>query len=272
MKERIKSLKTKTLRNTQDRSGVVRKRHLFSFFLFLCIAVAQFSGPKPLYAQPSAATAPDDRARLLVRHPDAGHLSDLQTDHDYQYTNEAPPPENPVARFFDWLFRKLRRFLSSSTYQNVWQYVILAGIAGAVVYLLMKADVLSFLFPRKALSATLDYENLAENIHEIDFDSAVDEAVNQYNFRLAVRLLYLQTLKRLTDAERIDYKPDKTNQYYVYELAKSPLQADFERLTHQFEFIWYGDFPIDEPRFRQIQEQFKQFGKNITSPFITRKS
>lgn len=224
--------------------------------VFLCLSVSQLFNTT--YAQ-----VRDDRAPIQVRYPAPNHLHDLQTAHDYQYGHDAPPPENPVARFFEWLMRKLSEFLNSKAYQNVWQYVILAAIAGLVIYLLMKAEVLGFLFPKKAQSGGLDYENLAENIHEIDFDAAVDEAVSQRNFRLAVRLLYLQTLKRLTDAGRIDYKPDKTNRQYVYELANLPLQADFESLTRQFEFVWYGDLPVDETRFIQIQTMFREFGRAI---------
>ncbi len=221
-------------------------------FFALCISVPQFF----IYGQP----APDDRAPIHVRYPKAEHLRDLQTDHDYQYGNDAPPPENPIARFLQWLMRKIGDFLSSEAYQNIWQYVILAGIAALVIYLLMKAEVLTFLFPKKVQSGSLDYENLGENIHEIDFDKAVDEAINQRNFRLAIRLLYLQTLKHLTDAGRIAYKPDKTNRQYVYDLANSPYQSDFENLTRQFEFVWYGDFPVDEARFSILQNLFRAFG------------
>ena len=130
----------------------------------------------------------------------------------------------------------------------------------------MKAEVLNFLFPQKAQSTGLDYENLVENIHEIDFDTAVDEAVSLRNFRLAIRLLYLQTLKHLSDTGHIDYKPDKTNRQYVYELANSSLQPDFERLTRQFEFVWYGDFSIDEARFITLQTAFKQINKASQQP------
>lgn len=224
----------------------------------LCILVYQLFLTSALYAQQKPA---DDRSAIRVRYPQPDRLRDLQTDRAYQYGRDAPPPENPVAKFFQWLYGRLMDFLSSEAYQNVWQYVFLAAIAGFVIYLLMKAEVLGFLFPRKAQSAGLDYENLAENIHEIDFDTAVDEAVGQRNFRLAVRLLYLQTLKRLTDASLINYKPDKTNRQYVYELAGSPVQGEFESLTRQFEFIWYGDFPVDEARFGTIRFQFQQFNK-----------
>ena len=122
---------------------------------------------------------------------------------------------------------------------------------------------LGYLFPKKAQSSDLDYATLEENIHEIDFDLAVEDAVNQRNFRLAVRLLYLQTLKRLTDSGQINYKPDKTNRKYVHELTNKPFQADFEALTRQFEFVWYGDFPVDEIQFGQIRQQFQQFNHPV---------
>lgn len=232
-----------------------------SFIVFVGWTEASAQSKSP----PKTVAAPDDQAPVGVRYPAPDRLRALQTDRDYQYGRDAPPPVNPLARFWEWLWRKIGEFLSSEAYQNVGQYVMLVAIAGVVIYLLMKAEVLGFLFPKRAQSGRLDYETLAENIHAIDFDTAVGEAVSQRNYRLAVRLLYLQTLKRLTDAERIQYKPDKTNRQYVHELANSPLQTDFETLTRQFEFVWYGDFPVDEPRFGAIRQQFQSFNR----PFVS---
>lgn len=234
----------------------------YRFFIivaYLCVAVPQFIQAQQKPTSKTAVNAPDDRSPVRIRYPNAERLRELQTDRDYQYGNDALPPDNPVARFLAYIWRRLMEFLASEAYQNFWQYVFLAGIAALVVYLLLKAEVLGFLFPKRAQSAGLDYENLAENIHEIDFNAAVDEAAGQQNYRLAVRLLYLQTLKRLTDAGLIQYKSDKTNRQYVYELAGSPWQDAFDYLTRQFEFVWYGDFPIDETRFIAVQAQFRQF-------------
>ncbi len=250
-------------RDTQRKTEKARRKTSVRIYLTLCVSVFNLLIISSLFAQP------DDRTPIRVRYPKVNHLRDLQTDHDYQYGNDAPPPENPVARFFQWLMRKLGDFLSSEAYQNIWQYVLLAAIAALVIYLLMRAEVLTFLFPKKAQSGGLDYENVGENIHEINFDAAVDEAITQRNFRLAVRLLYLQTLKHLTDAGQIDYKSDKTNRQYVYELAISPFQSDFENLTRQFEFVWYGDFPVDETKFDQLREQFRVFNKT-SLPVSTR--
>jgi len=252
--------------STYSTSGSGSKVRVVAAYLMaaLCIYAAQFYSTGSLYAQSREVNAPDDRSAVPIRYPKSDHLRELQTDRAYQYSNEAPPPDNPIARFFSWLFSKLSAFLSSESYQTVWQYVILVCIAGFVIYMLMKAEMLDFLFPRKAQSDELAYATLAENIHEINFDLAIEDAVNQRNFRLAVRLLYLQTLKRLTDSGQINYKPDKTNRQYVHELANTPLQPDFDSLTRQFDFVWYGDFPVDEAQFGQIRQQFQQF--NVPRP------
>ena len=238
---------------------------ILTFALLVVLLWGSFTASAQPNVAPKTIVAPDDRSPVVVRYPAPDRLRKLQTDRDYQYGRDVPPPENPVARFIAWLWRKIGEFLSSKAYQNVGQYVVLAAIAGLVIYLLAKAEVLGFLFPKRAQSSALDYENLAENIHGIDFDTAVEEAVTQRNYRLAVRLLYLQTLKQLTDADRIQYKPDKTNRQYVYELANLPLQTDFELLTRQFELAWYGDFPVDETRFGAIRQQFQSFNRPFAS-------
>ncbi|OIN57719.1 DUF4129 domain-containing protein [Arsenicibacter rosenii] len=196
--------------------------------------------------------APDDRAPMTVRYPPADRLSDYRSQRDYQYDYDTRIPENPLARFRAWLTQKIRDFLRSKAYHNFWQYVILLVIAGVAIWLLVKADVLRFMFTAKASELPLDYENITENIHEINFEQAIDEAVQRRNFRLAIRLLYLQTLKQLTDKRLIDWKPDKTNRQYLVELIHTPLHQDFDRLTTRFEYVWYGDFPVDEQSYRQF--------------------
>nr|WP_293834857.1 DUF4129 domain-containing protein [uncultured Arsenicibacter sp.] len=199
--------------------------------------------------------APDDCLPVTVRYPPADRLDDYRSQRDYQYDYDTKIPENPVARFWAWLSRKISDFLRSKAYHNFWQYVILLVITGVAIWLLSKANVLRFMFGAKAAEQPLDYENITENIHEINFDVAIEEAVTQRNFRLAIRLVYLQTLKQLADKRLIDWKPDKTNRQYLYELMNTPFQQDFDRLTTRFEYVWYGDFPVDELSYRQFASE-----------------
>jgi len=50
----------------------------------------------------------------------------------------------------------------------------------------------------------------------------------------------------------------------VLEVRKHKFANEFASLTLQYEYIWYGEYPIDERLFEQIQGGFSQFNKNLT--------
>lgn len=207
----------------------------------------------------------DDRSPVRVRYPQADALRDYQTDRNYRYDRDTTPPRSLLSKIWEWIGQKISDLLRSRVYKNAGQYIVLALIAALVVWLLRKAEVLGFLFPKKAASDPLDYENLTENIHEISFSDRIEEALAGRNYRLAVRLLYLRALKQLTDRNLIAWQPNKTNRQYAHELANSPLRPAFEELTTQFEFVWYGDFPIDEQSFGALADQFRRFESGKTT-------
>ncbi|GAB3267265.1 hypothetical protein GCM10027347_35930 [Larkinella harenae] len=219
-----------------------------------------------LSATPSTDTvraqpAPDDRNPIRIRRPAADRIEKYREDRDYQYGNEFKPTNSLWSKFWSWFWNKVGSFLNSKSYQNFWQYVLLVGVAMGVIWLLIKAQIVGFFFSPPSRPSDLPYETFTENIHEINFDQQIEAAIEQRNYRLAVRLLYLQTLKRLSNRNLIDWKPNKTNRSYVYELAQSPLKPEFESLTTQFEYIWYGDFPVTEERFTPLRESFQRFNQ-----------
>jgi len=119
-------------------------------------------------------------------------------------------------------------------------------------------------FRRKSLNAEVPYHESLENIHEINFDDELERAINQHNYRLAVRLLYLKCLKQLSDAELIRWQIDKTNNAYITELNNPAQREVFKTLTLQFEYAWYGEFPIDAAVFKNINALFMDFKKSIS--------
>lgn len=235
-----------------------KTRYYWWLLLSLNPALAQVHRPPPSTDSLTRVVA-QDTGRLRVRYPAPEPLQQLRTSRDYQYERDTRPPDSLLAKLGTWFWHKVRALLSSRAYRHVGQYIVLAIIAGLTVRLLLRAEGLGVLFNKKAQGLPLEYENLTENIHEISFQDRIEEAEATRNYRLVVRLLYLQTLKQLTDRSLIDWKPDKTNRQYVHELAGSPLQASFERLTTQFERVWYGDFPVSETIFGDLRAEFTQF-------------
>ena len=95
----------------------------------------------------------------------------------------------------------------------------------------------------------------------VDFPGGIAEALSRQNYREAVRLLYLQTLKQLSDAERIDWQLYKTPTQYINEVR---LPA-FRQLTNHFLRVRYGNFEATEELFRIMQTLQEEIGKGGVS-------
>jgi len=96
-----------------------------------------------------------------------------------------------------------------------------------------------------------------------DYAKLVALAVSSGNFRLAVRYHYLQTLQKLSSKGLIQFATDKTNYQYVRELSGKSYKNDFASLTLNYEYVWYGEFEVDEVIFNTIQNKFKQFNNEV---------
>ena len=108
--------------------------------------------------------------------------------------------------------------------------------------------------------ATKEPESLNEYVA---YNLLIHEAESKNDFNLAIRYLYLQSLKTLADSEVILFSPDKTNNSYVQELSDYIYQHEFASLTGNYEYIWYGKFLIDGTRYQKLKEQFILFNKKI---------
>lgn len=208
---------------------------------------------------------------VVVDTIDPVHLRSFDTIQLKQYANNPefnydrkPPPHSLLDQFWQWLFgRKMDKL--GGALSDTWlliRYIVVFLLVCLVIRQLLKAN-MSTLFFRPPPSPNIAYEVLEENIHEIDFDEQIQKAIAQQAYRKAVRLYYLKSLKTLTDKGVIQWTPDKTNQRYVYELRKHHLQQPFRELTYLFDYVWYGDFTLNQETFNDAQHQFIQFQQQI---------
>ena len=97
-----------------------------------------------------------------------------------------------------------------------------------------------------------------------DPEAQLRNAIKNGNYRMAIRYLFLQTLSRLAERKFIEINTNKTNYEYVNEVRKHKFANEFASLTLKYEYVWYGEYPVDEKLFEQIQTGFVQFNKNFT--------
>lgn len=183
-----------------------------------------------------------------------------QSDSAYDYNRELITPELNV---FDWIGRQfdhLLRKIFGSHFAEQYSELILICIAIIILLLIIwfiykKRPELFMRSHKNALPYTVE----EDTIYGVDFPEGIASALSRRDYREAVRLLYLQTLKQLSDEQRIDWQPYKTPTQYIYEVR---LPA-FRQLTNHFLRVRYGNFEATEELFHSmqtLQEEMKKGG------------
>jgi hypothetical protein len=98
--------------------------------------------------------------------------------------------------------------------------------------------------------------NDEEIIKQNNFEELIQEALNDKDYRLAVRYYYLQLLKQLIDRQLVTWHPDKTNHDYVNEIKNQFIKEQFKSLTFIYDYVWYGKHQLYKKDFDEIVSQF----------------
>ena len=231
--------------------------------LALSFSSAGASAAQPVRRPPAQPAAPlmrplppDLTTTLRPRQPDAARLRVLRQQREFTYVEVLPEAPSAWELFWRRIGQALREWLSGRSYQGFWRWVCYALIIGAGVFVVLKLleiDVTG-IFGRSSRPGPLAYDTLGEDIHAVDFQARLAEAEAAGNYRLALRLGYLQLLKHLADQGLIRWQPDKTNHAYLAELPPTgPLRPAFRELTRQFEYVWYGELPLPAALYQEAR-------------------
>ena len=116
------------------------------------------------------------------------------------------------------------------------------------------------LLGRKRAESTLRMVEEIEDIHALDFPTLIAEALRSKDYRLAIRLHYLELLQRLSSAKVIDWRPEKTNGEYLTELYGTELYRPMSDLTLFFDYVWYGEFTIGSAEYERFRRDLEEAG------------
>ncbi len=193
------------------------------------------------------------------------NISTYKYQRDFQYKNHKAPTESLWDRFWNWFWETIDRIRETKSGRLILDWsVIISGVA-AILFFIWKVVGMnaSGVFGRS--ESLINYSIGKDDINAIDFNAAIEESISKLNYVMAVRLLYLQSLKILSDANIIEWKINKTNADYITELNKYSYQSGFRYLTGVFDYVWYGNKIIDRTEFDQVHQSFKQFQQAIIS-------
>ena len=184
---------------------------------------------------------------------DTAQVAAWQSDPAFAYSRELIAPEINVLEWFSRWFGKLLDKIFGNTLVAEYSEVVLICIAILILVL-----VIWFVYKKRPelfmrSKRTLPYRVEEDTIYGVDFQKEIDAAVFRNDYREAVRLLYLQTLKFLSDAGKIDWQPYKTPTEYIYEIKIDTLKTPFRELTNRFLRVRYGNFEATVVLYREMQ-------------------
>lgn len=248
--------------------GVYNVLHYIRF-LFLIIVFCQsymLSAQNDFTENDVSPSLPLTDKKIEFRIPSEKKIEKYQKDKRFHY-------EQPNITKSTWLYKLKYWFLDkiASLLENVIKTgsaTIIIAIALVVLFvcLILKISGVKFraLLGKKKLDTPEVKLYGVEEIHT-KFDDLIENAMAKRDYRLAIRYIYLKNLKLLSEKEYIKWSPNKTNYSYQYEIADLQLRNMFIENTFIFDYIWYGEFPLDETYFAGIYSQMDKFSKTITN-------
>jgi len=206
-----------------------------------------------------------DSSNVVARSFDLKKLTELKNNEDFDYRQPPTVAESLWDRFMGWL-REIISWIFRGAAETAWGRIIVYALGIAlvtiIVMMLLKVDTLKVFFSG-ADKGSLNYETFHENIHEMNFEKLIQEALDKKEFRLGIRLTFLYALKLLSDKQHVDWRPGKTNHDYIEELKKTDLKIGFNELSFYFNHAWYGEFTVNEIMYQRVRLIFDTWRKKI---------
>ncbi len=132
----------------------------------------------------------------------------------------------------------------------------IVALLGVIIYFLLR----NVKFGARVAAENVISTSIAgrvEDLAAIDLQALLEQALNDGDYRRAVRIHFLQLLKQLDQAQLIAWTKDKTNKEYLNELlSEEVIYQPVRRLTLAYELTWYGDRAISYEKYNEIAIAF----------------
>ncbi len=202
----------------------------------------------------------DTNTKLVLRTLDE-NLSEKYQGKEFNYDIKDGDSQNLLARFLNWVMNGLRNVFGIDIPPGITQLMeyLIYGLMGALaIYLLIRfltGENASAIFRKKEAPA-INLNLAEEHIESLDLDTLISDAIQQKNYRLAIRYHHLKVLKTLSQHQIIEWHYEKTNQDYEKEIKVPETKLLFKDVSYLYDHIWYGEQEIDEFKYKAAQMKF----------------
>lgn len=200
---------------------------------------------------PSLRAVPDSVVKRFKADPDFAYANDPEYWEKPEKKQKATKPrrereQRDISMFnFSGIFGAVKIFF----------IVVLIALLAFLIYKLMGNR-----WPWQAPAKLKEDEVIAEEDLDVDeLQLKIREAIAEKKFRLAIRYSYLFTLRRMDEKGWIRLDTKSTNLDYVMQMKAHDPNGSFTYLTNVYDYVWYGEFELNEEQFNLVYKDFQQF-------------
>ena len=166
--------------------------------------------------------------------------------------------------FQQWLFGDYEPGAFVKFIIQVLPYLLIFLLLIFVIWLFNKLNPGSKILSKQKRSEVFISEEEALVKNE-DLPALIKAAIENGQYREAVRYYYLNELRKMDQLKLIDYQFQKTNRDYTIEILKPELKKQFIEITRWYEYIWYGNFNVAEKDFLIALKGFEKMDQSLSN-------
>ena len=246
----------------------MQKLFLIYFFAVLCavsLHAQKDTTSIDIDPQKDSTAVMYDTAPLKIRQINGDSLEKYYGDKNFDY-EETEGDITWWSDFTTWLSNIFRYIFEGifgvqkaagilASFLRILPYLLVGVLVFLLIKFFLKVNAQSILQAKREQNKVglSEEENLIKNE---DLQQLVQNALAAKEYRLAVRYYYLFLLQLMTAKEIISWGIQKTNDDYLKEIDRAELKQPFGDITRLYEYIWYGDFPINASKYAVAETAF----------------
>lgn len=195
------------------------------------------------------------QVEITPRKLPSGKLEEIKSEKKFWYADSSFSKKKKSSRYGVPFFMR-------SWVKTLFWILVISAFAIALAWYLYNNNIR--LFRKKNLPVkAAEEEGLPESIFDIDYEKELQKALAANDHRLAVRLQFLGALRSLADKGLIQYRQDRTNMDYLFQLGGKTLYSDFFRVVRHYEYSWYGQFEVSQEKYLRIESDFQKLKQQL---------
>jgi hypothetical protein len=190
-------------------------------------------------------TVPDSATNRLKKRKEFAYANDPA-----YWINE--PVKPPQKGFWDHFYE----FFGQDGVRML-MYGLLIAFFLFIIYRVMVVNNLYLFYRNKKAKPVLSDDEAG--IEDDNLDEKIIKAVSDKQHRMAVRYMYLKALRLLNGRQWIRFHTQATNYEYVNQMSGHAKAGEFRFLTTIYDYVWYGEFALNDEQFKIVHNNFQQF-------------